>query len=334
MNAAFSAPENCSHPMVRSQYVLDTGPMDSLLKQIATWVDQRVTGAFACAPTRFGKSRTATFAAGGNASDILPAVPMHLMICKRHTVCSETEFLSEILKGFNHEFKSARNRSVLRERIVNFLAVSAQSCGQRQVVLLCDEAQNMHVPEYHTLCGIQNDLDQLGIRLTVISLGAPELWSIHQMLIKSKETYLAARFLNRNMRFRGIQSENELRFVLQQYDGTTEWPEGSRLSYTQYFFPNSFADGFRIEELTPYLWQAFLMQAPKLGNFPLEVPMESVSHSIEGVFRKLPDIQIADQRRSEHERGQISKSLEKILEELAFPEYMNGLICDLRGEST
>jgi len=319
--------------MVRSRYILDTDPMDSLLKQIATWINQRVTGAFASAPTRFGKTRTAKFAAEGYASDVLPAVPMYLVVCKKHTVCSESEFLGEILKGLNHQFKTARSRGILRERVVNFLAVSAESCGQRQVVLLCDEAQHNHVPEYHALCGIQNDLDQLGIRLTVISLGSPELWNIHQMMITSKETYLAARFLHRKMRFRGIQSEKELRFVLRQYDFDTEWPEGSRRSFTNYFFPNSFADGFRIEELTPYLWHALLKQAPKLGPYPLEVPMEYIAHPIEAVFRTFPDIQVADQRRSERDRGEVSELLENILEELAFSEYMNGLIYDLRGES-
>lgn len=333
MNATFSAPEHCSHPMVRSQYVLDTDPMDSLLKQMAKWINQRVPGAFASAPTRFGKSRTARFAAEGKASDILPAVPMYVVICKKHNVCSENEFLGEILKGVDHEFKNARSRGVLRERVVNFLAVSAENCGQRQVVLLCDEAQHNHVREYHTLCGIQNELDRLRILLTVISLGSPELWGIHQTLIATKETYLAARFLHRKMRFRGIQSEKELRFVLQQYDFDTEWPEGSGISFTRYFFPNSFADGFRVAELTPFLWQAFLKQAPKLGTFPLEVPMEYIAHPVEEVFRTFPDIQVADQRRSEHDRVQLLQILERILEELAFPEYMNGLIYDLRGES-
>ncbi len=61
--------------------------------------------------------------------------------------------------------------------------------------------------------------------------------------------------------------------------------------------------------------------------------MEYIAHSIEEVFRTFPDIQVADQRRSEHDRGQMLQLLETILEELAFPEYMNGLIYDLRGES-
>jgi hypothetical protein len=60
--------------------------------------------------------------------------------------------------------------------------------------------------------------------------------------------------------------------------------------------------------------------------------MEFIAHLVEEVFRAFPDSQVAEQVRSDSERGQLSQSLEGMLNELAFSEYTNGHIHDLRGE--
>jgi hypothetical protein len=284
MNSIYNAPESQEHPIVRREYTLDTEPFDELMKHISKWIRHRETGGFAWAPTRTGKSKATEFGTEAVLPADLPHIPICLYICKRHARCSENELLSDLLLAAGHEFPRARSHSVLRDRLLNFCATEARNSGADQFVFFCDEAQYLHIPDYHVFCSLQNELARKKIVLTVISIGAPELWNLRSMLIDSRETYLWMRFFAKNTRFRGIAREHELRFVLEQYDSSAEWPLGSGLSFTQYFFPRSYPEGFRISELTPYLWQLFLDLAPRGTKFKIEIAMEHVARSVEEVF--------------------------------------------------
>jgi hypothetical protein len=55
---------------------------------------------------------------------------------------------------------------------VKLYATWARNAGGNQVLLMIDEAQNMREPSYRILCNLQNELDDLGYQLTVISVGA------------------------------------------------------------------------------------------------------------------------------------------------------------------
>jgi hypothetical protein len=60
------------------------------------------------------------------------------------------------------------SKKIMLERLTRLFAVRAQSRRGNQILLLVDEAQNMHEPEYQTLCNLENELDQIGFKLTVV----------------------------------------------------------------------------------------------------------------------------------------------------------------------
>jgi hypothetical protein len=173
---------------------------------------------------------------------------------------------------------------------------------------MIDEAQDMRDPEYRTICNLQNELDSLGFQLTVISVGSQELTYQHEVFIQTGDIHLIARFMVRDAPFRGIRDAAELRYVLDGYDSDTEWPEKSGISYTRYFFPHAFEGSFRIANISQELWNLFVEMGPHSPGYKLEVPMEHIAKTVEGIFRDFSDDRMVEKELSQEE---LAKEVEK-----------------------
>jgi len=158
----------------------------------------------------------------------------------------------------------------------------------RHVLLIIDEGQSMGALEYAVLCNIQNYLEEHQVRLTVVAIGTQVLTYQHQAFALGDDAELAARFMVRSDRFRGVESVAHLRYALQGYDDS-EWPAGSGIAYTRHFLPTAFDTGFRLAGLSEALWAEFMAQAPPPLLRKLEVGMEYVGKSAEWLLEHLRD---------------------------------------------
>lgn len=65
------------------------------------------------------------------------------------------------------------------------------------------------------------------------------------------ERQIIARFLSEPLAFDGRTSVEELKEILKEilktFDEGTEYPEGSGWSYTRFFLPQAFEQGFRLQ---------------------------------------------------------------------------------------
>ena len=275
------------HPIVTQEYGVYTPPIHEFFATTREWIDNRVPGGYVFGPSRYGKSRAVkTWMKALIDETYGGAIPFFRLVYKNHDRVHEQEFLAEILTAIRHRYSASTKRAERLKRIVNFFCSKARNLGGNYVVIMIDEAQNMRDLEYRWLCNIQNDMDELGFRLTVISVGSQELAYQHELFSMGQDIHLMGRFMVRNARFHGIRSSEEMEYVLQAYDSQTEWPAGSGITFTQYYFPRAYAADFRIAAYAAVLWDIFYDLAPTHYRPYLEVPMEHIARSVESLFRK------------------------------------------------
>ena len=84
-------------------------------------------------------------------------------------------------------------------------------------------------------------------------------------------------------------SLKEMEYCLSGYDAT-EFPSGSGWTFTAYFFPESYAAGWRAASLSEAIWNAFLdvLSSLSLPKNP-EIPMEYFARTVERLFRLYQD---------------------------------------------
>lgn len=289
------------HPLLLQSYALYTAPIDEMCKQVERWVDARITGAYIYGLSRIGKSKAVR--------DWFPALlresygdrlAVFRLIYAQQNQSSQLSFLKRIAHGINHNHIKASGASDLEWRIASYFIVRGLKATLRQVVLFVDEAQYMTEIEFHTLCNLQNLVEDAGVRLSVIAVGTHQIQQQSQTFILAHNAHLSARFLAHRARFRGIRSAGELRYVLNGYDETTDWPEGSGTSYTKYFFPGAYENGFRLANCTGILWDIYYDLAPPTLRNKLEVPMGYIATPMEILCKN---------HAAEHESLDLDKSL-------------------------
>lgn len=290
MSSIFLSPQNKDHPVFRGEYAIFTPPMEEFANTLAGWIAAKVTGGYAHSVPRIGKSRMVKFFLQQLMAERFGAnLPLFRMICLRHDRFSENDFLGELLRATHHKVPWANSKQKKLDRLVNSFAVRARNAGGNHVVLIIDEAQRMHDGEYGTLCNLQNLLDDFGYRLTVVSVGSHELTYQHEAFVRGGDAHLMGRFMVQDAEFRGIRSREELEFVLRGYDEDSKWPQPDGCSYTAFFFPRAFKAGFRLEQYGSVLWDIFQDLAPPGAKLHLELAMQHIAHTVEGVYRMFSD---------------------------------------------
>lgn len=272
------------HPAVRQDYALFTPAIDRLYATIKTWIENRITGGYVWGTPRLGKSRAVRYWLG----ELIAAEPdppaFFRTSYRAQGQLTERGFFEEMLAGLGHELTNGR-AAVLLERLLHLFRIAADDANGNHVVLVIDEAQNMTDAGWRYLCTVQNRLDDVGVRLTVVSVGSHELAYQHGAMVVAQDVHLTSRFMVHAVRFEGVQGVEELEFVLRAYDEGTEWPAVSGLSYTAYFFPAAYLSGFRLSSYAEALWRVYRRQAGDGWERDLEVAMEHVAHAVEHVFR-------------------------------------------------
>jgi hypothetical protein len=84
--------------------------------------------------------------------------------------------------------------------------------------------------------------------------------------------HVAARFMLESKRFHGVRSVDELRYVLNGYDESTEWPLNSGVSFTAGLAQKAWTEGFRMANQAEALMRALndswikIMTVPRLSH--------------------------------------------------------------------
>ena len=274
------------HPLLTQDYALFTPPISAMFDQLRQWVDCRVTGAYLYGLSRTGKSKAV--------KEWFPAmledeygdrIAVYRLIYRRQERATQMAFVTLLAEALKHQYGKARNAVTLESRIADFFVVQGLATRYHQVILLVDEAQYLSEREYHVLCNLQNRADDASVRLTIITVGTHQMAYQKQAFILGHNIHLSARFMARSARFRGISSQEQLRFVLDGYDSQSEWPAGTGQSYTKFFFPEAFKQGMRFSHYAPRIWEIYWDMAPPSIRNKLEVPMEYVVLPIEWICR-------------------------------------------------
>ncbi len=180
---------------------------------------------------------------------------LYYSAANRHANSIRAYFI-EFLRSIDHPTLTGETAR-LKARVGDKLEVLASMTLWKMVVLLLDEAQAFLPEDFGFLKDIQNELEKKGISLTVVTCGEEPFMKnmLTTMIEQGPAGACADRFGLHRVRLRGYDKDS-LREVLRAVDSKI-WPPGSGCTWTQYFFPKAFSNGFRFENHVDDLWAAF-----------------------------------------------------------------------------
>ena len=266
-----------NHPVVSKDYLIITPVISKVYALIRDRVYMRATGTFLYATPRMGKT-TCARATKNLLEAEFPNIFVMSFIAEPPRK-QEAGLLIDILEADMLSVpKHARYKDLQRHLLRHVMSNLEMREGQ-QFVLLVDEMQNLGEVELEILTAVHNRLEPLGIKMTTLGFGQPEILNLRSALLTSRKHYLIARFLSEPIPFDGCVSQEDLEVILHAYDEKQFYPEESDYSFTRFFLPEAYKNNFRLSTYSKQIWSAL----KKAANSE-SVPMEHLSRTIEFIL--------------------------------------------------
>lgn len=278
------------HPLVTRDYSLHTPPIDRMVAQLASWLDNQIEGVTIYGPSRFGKSSAVDNWVQALLSQRCGStIPL---VVWSHSDTSGTnsagQFYARLLHASKHPLsKETRSPSSRQHVLLERWHSLAVRGGGRFLVLIIDEAQGMTQREWLWLVELHSLLEKERLRLSVFSIASLQFFDEPGALAMVGGAHVASRFMLDSERFHGIKGLDELAYVMAGYDQATEWPPHSGVSFTQAAAPTAWNEGFRLEEHAEKLHQALLDGLPSTYAGPPEFPMKSIAHCCRHILLRI-----------------------------------------------
>lgn len=273
------------HPIVTQKYAIFTAAVDAFVEKLGDWIDGSITGAYVYGPSRFGKTRAVKYYLGQLLEERFGApVPIFTWI-RSLSFKTPSEFYKSMLSGFSHAYVGPKVPA--HERLIairELMIARADNCETNYVVLIIDEAQGLTTQEWLWILAIQNELDSDGYILSVFSIASHQMTYEFDLMSRTGNPHIAARFLIDNWRFPGIESIDELEFILDGYDEQSKWPDDNGVSYLAHFAPHHYHNNKRLASCAPMLWECMVALLPINYKLEWSFPMKHVALSIEEIL--------------------------------------------------
>lgn len=272
-----------THPIHRwtDDFIL---PTPSLLNTVDYTIERIDHGAGSTAyvgTSQFGKS-TAIRYLQKHLQEAFPLLPVFEIEFPPRRGSSELDFLAIVLGGIDAHLPLSWPIDQRRRQLIMELALRAAAHPLRWIVLILDEVQHLDQVSLAWLKYIIGRLGKLGVRVIVFSFGQQELVGLLAKLKSMHKDHLLKRFFLEVYRFDGIRSAAGLRKIFELLDWSMRYPDPiTGWSFTQFYFPEAFAAGWRLADDARTAFDAIRGEGP-----PVEFGMDGVRDVTQAYFRQ------------------------------------------------
>lgn len=257
------------HPLYRPLWLqFRTPQVEALDLKLQQWIYSGITGGIILGEKRIGKSTAIemlynTYKTRHKEEPIF----CHRFNAKKADVRTIAGCYRKLFISITHELASRPITEKLIQQILEFFLDRSELNSDKNVMLFVDEFQKLTMDQIEIFAELHDDLRLLGVTLSVFFIGnAKESIKLLRLASQSEYDHIGGRFFTQKYIFQGITSKNELRDCLKSYD-TTRWPVDKNCNgptYTEYFLPEDYHQGWRLEKATDLIWQVFRGHQKKL----------------------------------------------------------------------
>lgn len=273
-----------NHPLNKVPVKILTNAVRTTFLEVCGAAAYKRPGYVFVADFRVGKS-TAVTMIREKLQASLPHVAVASVCAQDHREsATERRFWGDMLTGFKlDDSGTAEDR---KKRVMSAILAACREAGGTDFALLIDEGQNWRFTEYTYLRDLLTLMaDPHGIAVTTAIFGDPRLRELCTAA-RQKRKDLWGRFMMQPRVFNGIMTKEDLSSLLKEYDSTKrcEYPAGSGISYTEYFLPQAYANGWRLLGEADALWDALARSAQTVGQDVGNIGMQWIGSAITRFF--------------------------------------------------
>jgi len=241
------------HPLA---FHLDTPAQHELREFVQRLLWTGAAGGTATGRARDGKTTALKHLMGSletRAGKTIPCYYVSIPARDMNTIASVHRVICRA-QGLSHTRQATAD--VLSSLFIHHVADTAAETGCDCALLIVDEMQRLGIRQLDAFAELYDVLKDMGVAMTTLFTGNdPECWSVIKHVEDQNLEHIRGRFFTEGATFTGLTSAADVRFCLKQYD-TLRYPADGP-TYTEYFLPARFKQGWRVASLASDLWAAF-----------------------------------------------------------------------------
>lgn len=247
--------DSTNHPLFKPFGLkLPTQQISTLHKTITQWIWFGATGGYIEGDSRVGKT-TAVEIISTSLKDrdgrTLPS--MIITVPERDNKTIRAIHLNNCsVAGI--PFSKQASSDALSLTWCYYIADKCYQSDSLTFVLFVDEMQRLIPKQFNAFAELHDKLRTMGVLLIVIFLGNQFESNDLISAVQSNEfNHIRGRFFIHSTKFYGLKNIDELKHCLSLYD-TTFFPVDSKISYTEHFLPEPYANNWRLAEQAEMIW--------------------------------------------------------------------------------
>lgn len=246
-----------AHPVFNPTALRFTTPAIQQLKEdLHRWLWTGATGALVTGTSRAGKTTALCELTDHLYTRGKIKIPTCFVSIPNRDQPTMTSLFRLLCLSMNLRVTNHDRADHLANRLIHYLADTATQANCAQMVLIVDEMQRLKARQFDAFAELYDELLRLNIRLMVLFVGNdPECWSLVEQIEQPAYAHIYGRFFNQGAPFLGLTSKAEVKVCLAQYDTLRYPPDGP--TYTQFFLPEAFEQGWRFASVSDDLWRVF-----------------------------------------------------------------------------
>lgn len=187
---------------------------------------------------------------------------------------AEGRLLEDILRQMELGGRIVHSLAGKRDQLTR--ALLALAGADMHLFILIDEAQELYLRELNWLKAVINKLVKKKVKVSTVLMGQRQLLDRVDELQKAGRKDLLERFFKRIIEFKGCCTLDDFATLCAAIDAKSEYPEGSKWTYSQFLFPLAYSEGFRLQSQATVLWEHLI---ERLGAAEVErgIAMEAIA---------------------------------------------------------
>lgn len=230
------------HPLVKKSFIAFTPSIEWAYQQIRDLIWLSAPSMYFNSVPRMGKTQCAKALVDVIRSEF----PDRYVVLVSADVAGLEGIMKTIAGRIGLFMKTRENLISIREKILTHISCELASINGCHFVLLVDEMQCLKIQDYKQLQVLQNRLSIDGINMTNVGFAQTDINSVRSSLILGEDTAVVARFLSERVDFLGCKDSSWLTETLRGFDEDLIYPADSACSYTNFFLPRAYSNGFRL----------------------------------------------------------------------------------------
>lgn len=283
------AATNNIHPLLRKHRpVMTTPPILALSNAIRTAMEDGHQGLRVLGSGRVGKTYAQRWLLERVGWHTEPLARVSVRV-PRHSKIKDGYVNQLVLMSCRQKLPSKLSDLDTLSRVRNLFEELCYAVRAKTLLLLVDESQRLYREELADFLTIVNESEAWDIDVFIAFFQQTDVTGSESERVREQfASHIKGRFGMADHPFYGLRGEDEIAAVLERYDNNAKWPVGSDTTYTAYFAPEAFANGWRLTQHTKEIIEVVEQLRAARGLGPLdEWPMKTFELLVQRILTRI-----------------------------------------------